>query len=156
MQVAYSSVRRAQLLPHSSASTVIILIWKPSRDGSQMPNKVRGTSVKILPNGIVVYGGGCGHEQVPDGMGEWNDAIALEEHDSQAVDQAPTGKLLKSVSVIHWCHHQGWRKSHREIEEKFHHFVLFMVEKYVNGSSSCHEPDKPTHVRCQGSEFTEI
>lgn len=66
-----------------------------------MPNKVRGTSVKVLPNGIVVYGSGCGHEQVPDGMGEWNDAIALEEHDSQAVDQAPTGKLLKSVSVIH-------------------------------------------------------
>lgn len=34
--------------------------------------------------------------------------------------------------------------------------LLFMVEKYINGSSSCHEPDKPTHVRCQGSKFTEI
>lgn len=34
--------------------------------------------------------------------------------------------------------------------------LLFMVEKYINGSSSCHEPDKPTHMRCQGSKFTEI
>lgn len=66
-----------------------------------MPDKVRGTSVKVLPNGIVVHGSCGGHEQVPDGMGERNDAIALEEHDSQAVNQAPTGELLKSVSVAH-------------------------------------------------------
>lgn len=142
--------------PTPSASIVIILMWKPSLGWSQMPDEVRGTAVQVLPNGVVVHGSGCGHKQVPDGMGEWNDAVALEEHNSQAVNQASTGKLLKSVSVIHWCHHQGWRKSHREIEEEFNHFILFMVEKYINGSPSCHEPDKPTHVRCQGSKFTEI
>lgn len=65
-----------------------------------MPDEVRGTAVQVLPNGVVVHGSGCGHKQVPDGMGEWNDAVALEEHNSQAVNQAPTGKLLKSVSVI--------------------------------------------------------
>ena len=31
-----------------------------------------------------------------------------------------------------------------------------MVEKYINGSSSCHERDKPMHMRCQGSKFMEI
>lgn len=64
-----------------------------------MSNKVRGTSVKVLPNGIVVHGSCCGHKQVPDGMGKWNDAIALEEHNSQAVNQTPAGKLLKTVRV---------------------------------------------------------
>lgn len=66
-----------------------------------MSNEVRGTSVKVLPNSIVVHSSCCGHEQVPDGMGKWNDAITLEEHNSQAVDQTPAGELLKSVGVIH-------------------------------------------------------
>lgn len=64
-----------------------------------MSNKVRGTSVKVFPNGIVVHGSCCGHKQVPDGMGKWNDAIALEEHNSQAVNQTPAGELLKTVCV---------------------------------------------------------
>lgn len=64
-----------------------------------MSNKVRGTSVKVLPNGIVMHGRGCGHKQVPDGMGKRNDAIALEEHNSQAVNQTPAGELLKAVCV---------------------------------------------------------
>lgn len=64
-----------------------------------MSNKVRGTSVKVLPNGIVVHGSGGGHKQVPDGMGKRNDAIALEEHNSQAVNQTPAGELLKTVCV---------------------------------------------------------
>lgn len=101
VQVAHSSsVCHIQLLPHSSASITIILIWKPSPDWSQMPNKVCGTSVQVLPNGVVVHGSCCGHKQVPDGMGEWDDAITLEEHNSQAVNQAPTGELLKAISVI--------------------------------------------------------
>lgn len=66
-----------------------------------MPNKVCGTSVQVLPDGIVVHGSCCGHKQVPDGMGEGDDAITLEEHNSQAVNQAPTGELLKAVGVIH-------------------------------------------------------
>lgn len=41
-----------------------------------------------------------GHKQVPDGMGKWNDAITLEEHNSQAINYAPTGKFMKSISVI--------------------------------------------------------
>lgn len=65
-----------------------------------MSNEVRGTSVKVLPNSIVVHSSCCGHEQVPDGMGKWNDAITLEEDNSQAVDQTPAGELLKSVGVI--------------------------------------------------------
>lgn len=101
VQVAHSSVCNTQLSPHSSASVEIILISRPSADWSQMSNKVRGTSVKVLPNGIVVHSSCCGHKQVPDGMGKWNDAIALEEHNSQAVNQASAGKLLKSVRVIH-------------------------------------------------------
>lgn len=121
-----------------------------------MSHKVCGTSVKILPNGIVMHRGCRGHEQVPDGVGEWNDAVALEEHNSEAINDAPTGKFVKSVSVIHGCHHQGRREPHCEIEEELNHLILFMVEKYINGSSSCHEPDKPTHMRCQGSKFTEI
>lgn len=100
VQVAHSSVCNTQLSPHSSASVEIILISRPSADWSQMSNKVRGTSVKVLPNGIVVHSSCCGHKQVPDGMGKWNDAIALEEHNSQAVNQASAGKLLKSVRVI--------------------------------------------------------
>jgi hypothetical protein len=75
-----------------------------------MPNKVCGTSVQVFPNGIVVYGSCRGHKQVPDGMGERNDAIALEEHNSQAVNQSPTGELLKSVSVILSTEMGGWGK----------------------------------------------
>ena len=51
-----------------------------------MSHKVCRTSVKIFPNGIVMHCSCRGHEQVPDGMGKWNDAIALEEHNAQAIN----------------------------------------------------------------------
>lgn len=79
-------VHHSALTPFSSAIIEIILVWRPSTGGSQMSHKVRGTSVKIFPNGIVMHRSCRGHEQVPDGVGERNDAVALEEHNSQAID----------------------------------------------------------------------
>lgn len=49
-----------------------------------------------------------------------------------------------------------FRQSILKLSNVNYFLLLFMVEKYINGSSSCHEPDKPTHVRCQGSKFTKI
>lgn len=44
---------------------------------------------------------GCGqrHEHVPDGVGEGDDAIAFEEENTEAVDEAATGQLLETISV---------------------------------------------------------
>lgn len=64
-----------------------------------MTNYVCRTSVKVLPNGIVVNSSCCGHKHVPDGMGKGDDSIALEEHHTQTIDQASPGNLLKSISV---------------------------------------------------------
>lgn len=66
-----------------------------------MAHEVRGTSVQVFPDGVVMYCSCRGHEQVPDGVGEWDDAIALEEHNSQAINQAPTREFVKSVGVVH-------------------------------------------------------
>ena len=109
----------------------------------------------------------------------------------------PTSKFVKSIGVVHWCYHQGWRKPHHGIDKELNDLIpaklndqgwcilflvfctqsslgsnhirelgknmglvyirrFFMVEKYINGSSSCHEPNKPMHMRCQGSKCMEI
>lgn len=64
-----------------------------------MTNYVCRTSVKVLPNGIVMNSSCCGHKYVPDGMGKRNDSIALEEHHTQTIYQASPGNLLKSIGV---------------------------------------------------------
>lgn len=64
-----------------------------------MTNYVCRTSVKVLPNGIVMNSSCCGHKYVPDGMGKGNDSIALEEHHTQTIYQASPGNLLKSIGV---------------------------------------------------------
>lgn len=68
-----------------------------------MAHEVCGAPVKILPDGVVMHGGGRGHKQVPDGMGERDNAIALEEDHAQAVNQAPAGELVKSLRVVLWA-----------------------------------------------------
>lgn len=68
-----------------------------------MAHEVCGAAVKILPDGVVMHGGCRGHEQVPNGMGERDDAVALEEDHAQAVNQAPTGELVKSLGVVLWA-----------------------------------------------------
>lgn len=64
-----------------------------------MTNYVCRTSVKVLPNGIVMNSSCCGHKYVPDGMGKRDDSITLEEHHTQTIDQASPGNLLKSIGV---------------------------------------------------------
>lgn len=41
--------------------------------------------VEVPPDGVVMHGGAYGHEKMPDGVSEGDDAIALEEDDAQAV-----------------------------------------------------------------------
>lgn len=72
---------------------------------SQVTDYVCRTPVQVLPDGVVMHGGRGGHEEVPDGVGEGDDAVALEENHPQTVDQAAPGHLLKSVRVAHGCHH---------------------------------------------------
>lgn len=80
---------------------------------SQVTNDVCRTSVKVLPNGVVMDSGGRGHEEVPDGVGKGDHSITLEEHHAQAIDQTSPGHLLQSLRVAHGCHYQSRRKSHR-------------------------------------------
>lgn len=47
-----------------------------------------------------MHGGSQRHEHVPDGVGEGDDAIALEEEDTEAVNEATTGQLLETLSVV--------------------------------------------------------
>lgn len=60
-----------------------------------------GSIVEVLPDGVVVHCRRQRHEHVPDGVGEWDDAIALEEEDTEAVDESSTGQLAKPVCVAH-------------------------------------------------------
>lgn len=71
------------------------------------------TSVKVLPNGIVMDSSCCGHKDVPDGVGKGDHSVTLEEHHAQAIDQTSPGHLLQSFGVAHGCHYQSRRKSHR-------------------------------------------
>lgn len=64
-----------------------------------MTNDVCRTSVKVLPNGIVMDSSCCGHEDVPDGVGKGDHSITLEEHHAQAIDQTSPGHLLQSLRV---------------------------------------------------------
>lgn len=58
-----------------------------------------GGLVEVLPDGVVVHGGGERHEHVPDGVSEGDDAVALEEDDAQAVDQASADQLVDALRV---------------------------------------------------------
>lgn len=59
-----------------------------------------GSLVQVLPDGVVVHGGRQCHEHVPDGVGEGDDAVALEEDDAEAVDEAAARQLVEPVSVV--------------------------------------------------------
>lgn len=45
-----------------------------------------GGLVEVFPDGVVVHGRSQRHEHVPDGVGEGDDAVALEEEHAEAVD----------------------------------------------------------------------
>lgn len=68
--------------------------------GSQVKEGLgAGGHVKVFPDGVVVHGSSQSHEDVPDGVGEGDDAVALEEEDAEAVDEAAAGQLLHAVRV---------------------------------------------------------
>lgn len=60
-----------------------------------------GSLVEVFPDGVVVHGRSQRHEHVPDSVGEGDDAVALEEEHTKAVDESSTGQLLKSLCVAH-------------------------------------------------------
>lgn len=70
------------------------------------------TLVQILPDGVVVHGGSERHKDVPDGVGERDDAVTLEEEDAEAVDEAAARQLLKAVGVAHRRDDQSWKEAH--------------------------------------------
>lgn len=47
-----------------------------------------------------MHGGSQRHEDVPDGVGEGDDAVALEEEDAEAVDEAAARQLLEALGVV--------------------------------------------------------
>lgn len=46
-----------------------------------------------------MHGSSQCHKHVPDGVGEWDDAVALEEEDTKAVDEAAIRQLVKPLGV---------------------------------------------------------
>lgn len=46
-----------------------------------------------------MHGRGQRHKHVPDGVGEGDDAVALEEEDAEAVDEPAAGQLVEAVGV---------------------------------------------------------
>lgn len=58
-----------------------------------------GGLVEVLPDGVVVHSRGQRHKHVPDGVGEGDDAVALEEEDAQAVDEPAAGQLVEALCV---------------------------------------------------------
>lgn len=47
-----------------------------------------------------MHGSSQRHKHVPDGVGEGDDAIALEEEDAGAVDEAAARQLLQALGVV--------------------------------------------------------
>jgi len=73
----------------------------PTAPWSQLEEGVRAAGlVQVLPDGVVVHGGGQRHEHVPDGVGEGDDAVALEEEHAKAVEEAAARQLLEAVRVV--------------------------------------------------------
>lgn len=60
-----------------------------------------GGPVEVFPDSVVVHGRSQRHEHVPDGVGEGDDAVALKEHHTEAVNESTAGQLLKPLSVTH-------------------------------------------------------
>ncbi|MEQ2199979.1 hypothetical protein XENOCAPTIV_018802, partial [Xenoophorus captivus] len=58
-----------------------------------------GSVVQVLPDGVVVHGRSQRHEHVPDGVGERDDAVTLEEEHAEAVDESSTRQLVQTVRV---------------------------------------------------------
>ena len=58
-----------------------------------------GSLVEVFPDGVVVHGRSQRHENMPDGVGKGDDAIALEEKHADAVDESSIGQLTKTLSV---------------------------------------------------------
>lgn len=66
----------------------------PGGFGVQRPG-----AVEVPPDGVVVHGSPDGHEEVPDGVGEGDAAVALEEHHAQAVEEPSGHQLREPVPV---------------------------------------------------------
>lgn len=55
--------------------------------------------VEVFPDGVIVHGRSQRHKHVPNGVGEGDDAVALEEEYAEAVDESAAGQLVKPLSV---------------------------------------------------------
>lgn len=68
-----------------------------------------GGLVEVFPDGVVVHGRSQRHKHVPDGVGEGDDAVALEEEHTEAVDESTAGQLLKALCVaLHRTRGKTW------------------------------------------------
>lgn len=103
-----------------------------------------------------MHGGGERHEDVPDGVGEGDHAVALEEEHAQAVDEAAARQFVEALGVAHRRDHRGGKEAHGQVEGQLHQFVLFVVVEDVDGSGGGHEPHEPAHVSSQRTQLTEV
>lgn len=70
------------------------------RLGSRLEEGVYAAGlVEVFPDGVVVHGRSQRHEYVPDGVGEGDAAVALEEEHAEAVDESTAGQLLEALCV---------------------------------------------------------
>lgn len=53
-----------------------------SSGGLDLPGSL---GVEVLPDGVVMYGCSHSYKKMPDGMGEWDDAITFEEDNTKTV-----------------------------------------------------------------------
>ena len=72
--ISLESLKTRKLLPARSALM--------SSGGLDL---IGGLGIEVLPDGIVVYGCPHSHKQVPNGMGERDDAVAFEEDHPKTV-----------------------------------------------------------------------
>lgn len=59
-----------------------------------------GRRVQVFPDGVIMHSGSQRHEHVPDGVGEGDDAITLEEEDAEAVNETAARQLLETLGVV--------------------------------------------------------
>lgn len=118
-----------------------------------------GGRVQVPPDGVVVHGRRQRHEDVPDGVGERDHAVTLEEEHAGAVDEAAARQLLQPLRVAlggepelkhpdrplggsraqmkekdqHWYHgrdHGGGEEAHGQVEGQLHHLVPARRDKH--------------------------
>jgi len=93
---------------------------------------------------------------VPDGVGQGDDPIALEEYHAKQIDGAACLKLCQSRNITHLVHSETWQQCDHHIESCFKGLVPLVKNLLIEYPQGGQKPHCPSQLHSGTIKLPEV